>query len=82
MDNSTLDRIVEQITRAIPAGLSHARDDLNANAKAVLQEAFSRLDLVSRQEFDIQTKVLARTREKIEELEKVVGELEEKVKNK
>lgn len=50
--------------------------DIERNAKAALGQAFSKLDLVTREEFDIQAQVLARTRLKLEELEKRLDELE------
>jgi BMFP domain-containing protein YqiC len=50
--------------------------DLEKNLKALLQSAFAKLDLVTREEFDVQTEVLARTREKLETLERRLSELE------
>ncbi len=50
--------------------------DLQKNVKALLTQQFARLELVTREEFDIQTKVLARSREKLEELERKLTELE------
>lgn len=50
--------------------------DLEKNARALLSGFFSRLDLVTREEFDVQTEVLRRTREKLEQLEAKVAELE------
>jgi hypothetical protein len=50
--------------------------DLEKNARALLSGVFSRLDLVTREEFDVQTEVLRRTREKLEQLEAKVAELE------
>ncbi|GAB3625750.1 phosphoheptose isomerase [Pandoraea terrae] len=50
--------------------------DIERNVKSLLNQGFNRLDLVTREEFDIQAQVLARTREKLEALEKRVAELE------
>ena len=50
--------------------------DLERNVKAAMAGAFSRMDLVTREEFDVQAKVLARTREKLAALERRVAELE------
>ena len=50
--------------------------DVERNVKALMAGAFSRMDLVTREEFDVQAKVLARTREKLSELERRVAELE------
>lgn len=54
--------------------------DLEKNVKALMTQGFAKLDLVTREEFDIQLQVLARTREKLEALEKRVAELETKQK--
>ncbi len=56
--------------------------DIEKNVKAMLTQGFSRLDLVTREEFDIQTQVLAKARAKLDELEKRVAELEAQLKNK
>ncbi|WDD95440.1 accessory factor UbiK family protein [Burkholderia sp. FERM BP-3421] len=53
--------------------------DVERNVKAMLTQGFSKLDLVTREEFDTQTQVLARTRVRLEELEKRVAELEQKL---
>jgi BMFP domain-containing protein YqiC len=50
--------------------------DIERNIKAILAQGFAKLDLVTREEFDIQTRVLARTRERLEALERKVAELE------
>ncbi|AJC20846.1 MULTISPECIES: accessory factor UbiK family protein [Pandoraea] len=50
--------------------------DIERNVKSLLNSGFNRLDLVTREEFDVQAQVLARTREKLEALEKRVAELE------
>lgn len=52
--------------------------DLEKNVKAMMNQGFAKLDLVTREEFDIQTQVLAKTREKLEALEKRVADLEAK----
>lgn len=56
--------------------------DLEKNVKAMLTQGFSRLDLVTREEFDVQTQVLAKTRAKLDELEARVAELEAQLKTK
>ncbi|WJF90005.1 accessory factor UbiK family protein [Paraburkholderia bonniea] len=53
--------------------------DVERNVKAVLSQGFSKLDLVTREEFDTQTQVLVRTRTRLEELERRVAELEQKM---
>ena len=70
---ATLDELARRIGRAIEA--SPAKD-VEKNVKALLQGGLAKLDVVPRAEFDVQAKVLARTREKLETLEKKVAELE------
>jgi len=73
LDNKMLDELAARIGRALEA--SPAKD-IQKNVKAVLQSGLTRLDLVSRQELDIQAEVLRKTREKVERLETLVAELE------
>lgn len=61
---------LRQVLEASPA------KDLERNVRAVLSSVFSRLDLVTREEFDVQREVLLRTRERLNELERKVAELE------
>lgn len=77
IDPKKLDEIAENITRALPPGLVQMRDDAEKNIRAGLTSAFGKLDLVTREEFEVQQQVLLRTREKLEALEKRVSELEE-----
>ena len=70
---ATLDELAKRIGRVIEA--SPAKD-VEKNVKALLQGGLAKLDVVPRAEFDVQAKVLARTREKLEALERRVAELE------
>ena len=56
--------------------------DLEKNIRALLAAAFAKLDLATREQFEVQTKVLSRTREKLAELERRVAELEARLKQK
>lgn len=76
MDPRFIDDLAKKLAASVPQGLSNLRRDVEDNFKAVLQSALSRMDLVTRQEFDVQTGVLRRTREKLEALEKKIAELE------
>jgi BMFP domain-containing protein YqiC len=76
MDPRFIDDLARRLSSAVPPGIAALRDDLESNFKAVLQSALSRLDLVSRQEFDVQAAVLRRTREKLEALEKRLDALQ------
>lgn len=78
-DQPFIDRLVAELSRHLPSGLEQVRGDIERSARAVLQEGISRLDLISREEFDIQQQVLARTREKLETLEREVAELERRL---
>jgi BMFP domain-containing protein YqiC len=72
----TIDELAERLAALVPPGLKQAREDLTANFRGALRAALGELDLVTREEFDVQRCVLLRTREKIEELEQQVANLE------
>ena len=76
MDPRFIDDLARRLSAAVPEGFIALRDDLHENFKAVLQSTLSRLDLVTRQEFDVQAAVLRRTREKLEALEARLAELD------
>ena len=76
LDNKVLDDIARRLSGAMPATAKAVQNDLEKNLRAATQVVFAKLDLVTREEFDVQRKVLARSREKIEQLEKQVAELE------
>jgi ubiquinone biosynthesis accessory factor UbiK len=76
MDPRSLDDLARRLSAAVPPGLVALRNDLEANFKSILQAGIAKLDLVSRQEFDVQAGVLRRTREKLEALEARVAALE------
>lgn len=75
-DPKSIDNIADRIASAIPPGLNNFKDDMEKNVHALLQSGLSKLDLVSREEFEVQKAVLAKTRSRLEELEKRVDELE------
>jgi BMFP domain-containing protein YqiC len=76
MDARFIDDLARRLAASVPPGHSALRRDLEDNFKAVLQSGLTRLDLVSRQEFDVQAAVLRRTREKLEALEARLATLE------
>lgn len=76
LNTKFIDDLARQISNSIPAGVKGLQQDVEKNIRALLEGAFARLDLVTREEFDVQTKVLARTREKLEALEREVAALE------
>jgi BMFP domain-containing protein YqiC len=77
IDPKTLEALAAKIADGLPAGLGQVREDLHSNLRAALSAALTRMDLVSREEFDVQSAVLARTREKLTALEAKVGDLEQ-----
>lgn len=70
--------IVQKIMDAMPDGLKNAPQDMRQNLQDAMGSVFKQMDLVTREEFDVQTKVLLRTREKLEALEQQIAELEKK----
>ena len=79
IDLAQLDELARRLSNLVPAGLrpsDELRDELQQNFKSVLQAGLGKLELVTREEFDVQRAVLARTREKLEALEKTVAALE------
>ena len=76
MDPRFIDELARKLSAAVPQGLANVRRDLEDNFKAVLQSALAKMDLGTRQEFDVQAGVLRRTREKLEALEAKIAELE------
>ena len=76
METGRLDDIARALVEKLPEAARTMRKDLESNFRAVLQANLGRLDLVSRSEFDVQVKVLERTRALVEQLEQRVGALE------
>lgn len=81
IDLDQLDDLARRLSALVPPGLRgesahELRSELQQNFRAVLQTGLSRLDLVTREEFEVQRAVLLRTREKLEQLERTVGQLE------
>ncbi len=77
IDPKTLDEMTRRLVQSLPAGLSTLQQDLEKNFRAVIEASIQRLDLVTREEFEVQAEVLARTREKLEALEARVTRIEE-----
>ena len=76
-----LDKLARQLAEAVPKNLRALGEDLERNFRSLLVAGFERMDLVTREEFDLQTAVLERTREKLEALEARIAELEEGTSN-
>jgi BMFP domain-containing protein YqiC len=80
-DPKSLDDIANRLAGAIPPGLNTLKDDIEKSFHAILQSALSKLDLVTREEFEVQKLVLAKNRSKLEDLEKRVAQMEAQVLN-
>jgi len=81
-DPTSLDELSKRLAESIPAGLQQLRDELQKNFRAILQGTLSQMNLVTREEFDVQREVLVRTRAKLEALEAQVAELEKQLSSK
>ncbi len=79
-DTKTIDDIANRLANAVPSGLSNVKEDVEKNFHAILQGALGKLDLVTREEFEVQKAVLAKTRSKLEVLEARVDEIEQQLK--
>ncbi len=76
IDLNPIDDLARRLSGLVPPGLREGREELQQNFRAVLQSGLARLDLVTREEFEVQRAVLLRTREKLEALERTVAALE------
>jgi len=81
-DTKAIDDIANRLAGAVPPGLNTLKEDLEKNIHAILQSVLGKLDLVTREEFEVQKMVLAKTRSKLEDLEKRVAEIEQQLLSK
>ncbi len=79
LDPKQLDDLAKRFTDVLPSGFREAKQDVEKNVRAAMQATFAKLDLVAREEFEVQSAVLLRTREKLEALEARVTELEKQL---
>lgn len=79
MDNLGIDDLAKKLFEGLPEAARTMRRDIESNFRAVLQANLAKLDLTSRSEFDVQTKLLERTRTRLEQLELRVATLEKRV---
>jgi len=77
MSDNSIEDLAEKLAAAVPEGLRSMRKDLEENFRSVLRAGLGKLDLVTRDEFEVQEAVLARTREKLEALEERLKEYEQ-----
>lgn len=78
-DTKFIDDTVKRLSESLPPGLNKFKKDLEKNFRAILQSMLTKLDLVTREEFDIQKKVLTKTRNKLNAIEKQMTYLETQV---
>ncbi|CAG9426763.1 ubiquinone biosynthesis accessory factor UbiK [Providencia alcalifaciens] len=76
LDPKKIEQVARQIQGALPKGVRDLGEDFDKKLRSLLQSQLGKLDLVSREEFDIQTQVLLRTREKLMKMEQRVSALE------
>ena len=74
---TSIHQAIQQAVKLVPEDMTRFQEDIEKNLKSALQAAFSKIDLVSREEFDIQAELLSRTRALLEELEKKISDLEQ-----
>ncbi len=72
-----LNELVGKLGQALPSGASELKADFEKNARGVVQTALEKMDLVTREEFDLQVALLQRTREKVDQLEALVAQMED-----
>lgn len=75
-----IDDLVNKLSSSVPEPLRHLQEDIEQNLKSGLESGLQKMNLVTREEFDVQAAVLLRTREKLETLETQVKQLEEQLK--
>ena len=77
-----IETAISDITKILPEDLDILKDDLEKNIRATLNATFSKMELVTREEFDIQASLLSRTRAKLEALQKKLLEIEKQLEEK
>lgn len=77
LDPSLFDDLVKKLSAVMPDSVRDIEQDIQSKIRAVLQSSFAKMDLVTREEFDVQRKVLARTRAKLEDIEQQIARLEQ-----
>lgn len=76
MSDESIENIARKLAEAVPEGLRSVREDLESNFRSVLRASLAKLDLVTREEFEVQEAVLAKTRQKLEALEARLEDIE------
>ena len=79
IDTKSINQLVDKLSAAIPDSVKTVKSDIDSNIRAVLESSLRQMNLVSREEFDVQTALLERTREKLQQLEQQLDELSQKI---
>ena len=77
MDKESIDNLAQKLADAVPDGLKNMREEVETTFRSVLSQSLAKLDLVTREEFEVQEAVLKRTREKLDALEKELRSIEQ-----
>jgi ubiquinone biosynthesis accessory factor UbiK len=77
MNKDSIDKLARRLAASLPQGLRAMREDVEDNFRAVLKSSLARMDLVTREEFEVQEAVLARTRQKLDDIEKRLADFEQ-----
>ncbi len=80
MNKQFFDDLSSKISQLIPPVPGNMKTDLEQTIRGILHNAFDKLDLVTREDFEVQSAVLQKTRIKLEQLEQRLAELEQKIK--
>lgn len=80
LDPKKFDELARNVLDKLPPGFQTMQQDMEKNLRAALQSALAKMELVTRDEFEVQSAVLQRSREKLEALEARVAELEKQLK--
>lgn len=75
MDKNSIEDLASKLYQALPTDFASLGDDLQQKFKSIITATFQSLDLVTREEFEVQKKVLLKTREKVEKCEKILEDL-------
>ncbi|MEM7206508.1 MAG: accessory factor UbiK family protein [Pseudomonadota bacterium] len=77
MNNAAFDEFAESLSKLLPPGVDALKSDFERNARMALQSVLTKMDLVTREDYEVQSRLLERTREKLTDLEARVKSLEE-----
>lgn len=78
IDSRSIDELANKLSEVMPDSLNTLKSDLNSNLRAILESSLRQMNLVSREEFDVQTALLERTQQKLKQLEQQLDDLEKK----